>query len=218
MTGKSGVLTDEQWEELLRKGSGLGLTNEMRVSIDWLIQGLKFDQELDKDRLNPRDLRKTLTALAKRVERLAKELDRPQIGLAILAAEESPPPKTTQWTAELVGTPPPMRDGRQPKKVSITFFTFTKYLGQLPERLRQAATQVQPGKRHDADYRRGFLKILDVLLHYRMSQSDKWYEFLGAVYEIAGCDVGEDSIKNDIEWVQKKRPTTIRRSPPRRSA
>jgi hypothetical protein len=227
MTGKFGVLKDEQWEELLPKGRGLGLTNEMRGSIDWHIQLLIArlqKQKLDEKSLIPRDLKAKLRALAEKVEIIAKELDLPEVGHAILAAEALPlpPSKITHWNAELVGDPPPMRGGRQPKKVSqpITFFAFTKYLGQLPTRLQQAATlvQLQQGKTHDADYRQGFLKILDVLLHHRISQSDAWYKFLGAVYEIAGCRVGEESIKKDIEKVQKDRPATFRRSPPRRSA
>src|SRR5579862_1936845 len=212
----TGMVTNKQWKKLLEKGRGLGLTNEMRGFIDWQLQGLIGFQELDEDEdgLIPRDLKKKLRALANQAERLAKELELPQVGLAILAAEASTPGDYSPLTAELVGDPRPMRgrSASQPKKVSqpITFFAFTKYLSQLPERLQRAADEVQPGKRHDAVHRRGFLALLDArLFQHTMSQSDKWYEFVSAVYQIAGCRVGEESIKKDIEEAQKMRPTSV---------
>jgi hypothetical protein len=205
---KSKVLTNKAWKELERKGRGLGLTDEMRGSVEFLIEYLRNLQAQDEDRLIPRELKRRLRALAKKAESLAEGLEHNDVGLATQAAEASRDCSPSSWTADLVGTPRPMR-GRQPKNVSqpITFSAFTKYLRQLPERLEQAAMQVQhrPGKTYDADMRRHFLKRLATLLQHKISQSDKWCAFLGALYKIAGCRVGEESIRNDIEEVQKMR-------------
>jgi hypothetical protein len=207
-------LSEAKWHRLIEAGAPLGLREDARAKIEGLISWWRHYEvmRLDDDGVKPQEIRDAIEAAAKDLERALNRLSSPKVQRAVMDPPSAPSLGDVERSL-LMGRLPAGSRVPYGRLAATEFEAFMGFLRGGPKFLRAKAAKVASGKSgpSDAENRRWMLRKLEEMgaEEIRDSKSRPWLQFIGVLYEVAGCGiVSSDTINDDLKWLRKARHRT----------
>jgi hypothetical protein len=208
-------LSEAKWQRLIEAGAPLGLRDDARAKIESLIAWWRHYEviRLDDDGVKPQEIRDAIEAAAKDLERALYRLSGPKVKRAVMDPPLAPSLGDVERSLSSTGRLPPGSRVPHGRLAATEFEAFMGFLRVGPKFLRAKAAKVAAGKSGppDAENRRWMLRKLEEMAdeEIRDSKNRPWLQFIGVLYEVAGCGiVSSDTINDDLKWLRKDRHRT----------